>query len=48
MVAATVLGVQFVPVLYVTVERTLARIRGRSQVPAAIDSRCQARPEAAP
>jgi HAE1 family hydrophobic/amphiphilic exporter-1/multidrug efflux pump len=31
MVAATVLGVQFVPVLYVTVERMLARIRGASQ-----------------
>ena len=31
MVAATVLGVQFVPVLYVTVERMLVRIRGASQ-----------------
>jgi HAE1 family hydrophobic/amphiphilic exporter-1/multidrug efflux pump len=31
MLAATVLGVQFVPVLYVTVERMLARIRGASQ-----------------
>jgi hydrophobe/amphiphile efflux-1 (HAE1) family protein len=31
MLAATVLGVQFVPVLYVTVERTLARFQGVSE-----------------
>jgi len=31
MLAATVLGVQFVPVLYVAVERTVARVRGVSR-----------------
>ena len=47
MVAATVLGVQFVPVLYVTVERMLARIRGVSQLSPAMDSQYESRQEAA-
>jgi hypothetical protein len=41
------LGVQFVPVLYVTVERMLARIRGASQLSPAMDSQCESRQEAA-